>query len=76
MNNLIAAGNLFLKKMDLTDMVLVKLCVGSLGVLAGLRAARRHKKGAGLMAGALFAATWVPLMGKFLRVVTTADEED
>lgn len=74
MNKLIAAGNLYLKKMDLTDLALVKLCVGALGVLVGLGAAKRHKKSLGLFASALFALTWVPLMGKFLRVITATEE--
>lgn len=76
MNKLIAAGNLFLKKMDLTDVALLKLCVGALGVLVGLGAARRHKRSMGFFAGSLFAFTLVPLMGKFIRALTDADVED
>ena len=51
MKKLIAAGNLYLKKMDLTDIALLKLCLGALGVLIGLGAARRHRKSAGVLAG-------------------------
>lgn len=75
MKKLIAAGNLYLKKMDLTDVALLKLCLGSLGVLIGLGCAKRHKKGAGFLAGFLFILTYVPLMGKFLRAVIDADGE-
>ncbi|MBC5736738.1 MULTISPECIES: permease of phosphate ABC transporter [Oscillospiraceae] len=76
MKQLIAAGNLFLKKMDLTDMALVKLCTGSLGVLLGLRAARKHRKGAGFAAGVMFVLTLLPLLAKWINAVTNADEED
>lgn len=74
MNKLIAAGNLYLKKMDLTDVALLKLCAGALGVLVGLSAAKRHKKSTRRFAFALFAFTGVPLVGKFLRALT--DTED
>lgn len=74
MNKLIAAGNLYLKKMDLTDVALLKFCVGALGVLIGLGAAKHHKKGFSFLAGLVFVATWIPLMGKFFRVIT--DSED
>ena len=75
MNKVLAAGNLYLKKMDLTDMALVKLCCISLGTLVGLKAAKKHKVGIGLLAGSLFAATWVPVMGKFLRALTEPEED-
>lgn len=76
MCKLIAAGNLYLKKMDLTDVALLKLCVGSLGFLAGLRAARNHKKTAGILASLLFLGTYIPLMGKFFSVLVETDGED
>ena len=76
MKNLIAAGNLYLKKMELTDMALLKLCVGALGVLIGLGAARKHKKGAGALAGLVFCLTYVPLLGRFFRAVVTGDGEE
>ena len=43
MKKLIAAGNLYLKKMDLFDIALLKLCLGALGVLIGLGAAKKHR---------------------------------
>lgn len=74
MKKLLAAGNMFLKKMDLTDVALLKFCVGALGVLIGLGAAKRHRRGAGALAGLIFVASWIPLMGKFLHVITTVEE--
>lgn len=76
MNKLIAAGNLYLEKMDLTDVALLKICVGALGVLVGLGAAKRHRRSAGFLAGLLFALTWVPLMGKFLGVLVDTGTEN
>ena len=74
MKNLIAAGNLYLKKMDLSDVALLKVCVGALGVLIGLGAAKKHRRGAGLLAGLAFCLTWVPLMGRFLRAIVAGEE--
>lgn len=76
MSKLIAAGNLYLKKMDLTDVALLKLCMGSLGFLGGLWAARRNQKAAGVLASLLFLGTYIPLMGKFLSVLVQTDGED
>lgn len=74
MNKLLAAGNLYLKKMDLTDVALLKLCVGALGVLIGLGCAKRHRKSVGFFAGFLFVVTWIPVMGKFVRALTDTEE--
>ena len=64
MKKLIAAGNLYLKKMDLTDIALLKLCLGALGVLIGLGAPRRHRKSAGGLAGLVFCRTHPALLGR------------
>lgn len=75
MKKLLAAGNLYLKEMDLTDAAMLKFCTGSLGFLLGLGAARHCKKAAGALAGLVFAATLIPLLGKWLRVLTTIRED-
>ena len=74
MKKLIAAGNLYLKHMNLTDIALIKLCVGALGVLVGLKAARRHRKCAGTAAALVFLATYVPLMGRFLSALVRTED--
>lgn len=75
MKKLIDAGNLYLKHMDLTDVALLKICVGSLGVMVGLGAAKRHRRSAGALAGLLFVGTYVPLMGKLVRILVDTGEE-
>lgn len=74
MKKLIAAGNLYLKDMDLTDVALLKICLCSLGVLVGLGASKRHKRPAALLAGGLFVGTYIPLMGKLFKVLLKTEE--
>ena len=74
MKKLIAAGNLYLKQINLADVALLKLCVGALGVLVGLKAARRHRRGAGILAGIVFLVTYVPLMSRFLSALVRTEE--
>ena len=74
MKKLIAAGNLYLKHINLADVALLKLCVWALGVLVGLKAARRHRRGAGILAGIVFLVTYVPLMSRFLSALVRTEE--
>lgn len=74
MKKLIAAGNLYLKQINLADIALLKLCVGALGVLVGLKAARRHRRGVGVAAALVFLVTYVPLMGRFLTSLVRVEE--
>ena len=74
MKKLIAAGNLYLKHINLTDIALIKLCAGALGVLVGLRAARRHRRCAGAVAALALLAAYVPLMGRFLSALVRVED--
>ena len=74
MKKLIAAGNLYLKQINLADIALLKLCMGALGVLVGLQAARRHRRGVGVAAALVFLVTYVPLMGRFLTSLVRVEE--
>jgi hypothetical protein len=74
MKKIIAAGNRYLKKMDLTDVALLKICLTALGVLIGLGSSKRHKKSMSLLAGFAFMGAWIPLMAKFFRAILTQEE--
>ena len=75
MRRLITAENLQPKKRELTAAALLRLCLGALGVLVGLAAARRHRREAGVLAGILFVVTYIPLMGRFLRALADPGEK-
>lgn len=72
--DLMEHGKAFLREMDLKDAARLKLCLFSVGVLAGLGISDRRKKGVGRLAKLVFFTTYLPLMAKFLR--TGVPEED
>ena len=74
MKKLIAAGNLYLKQINLADIALLTRCVGALGVRVGPKAARRHRRGVGVAAALVFLVTYVPLMGRFLKSLVRVEE--
>lgn len=63
------------KQFSLMDFGLLKLCVGSAGVIAGLLVPKKKKKKAIAGASAIFGITLIPLLLKFIRVIIKNDEE-
>ncbi len=53
----------FFKKMDLTDLILVKICVCAFGILLGTSV--KKKKAVGMMAFVAFIVALIPLWQKF-----------
>ncbi|MCL1808722.1 MAG: permease of phosphate ABC transporter [Clostridiales bacterium] len=58
-----------IKKFSLLDFGLLKLCVGSAGLLAGLLVPKKNKKTTLAAASIVFSFTLFPLMLKFVRIV-------
>lgn len=67
MNSLFAAGERYLKRCKWWDIGLLKVCLCALGVLIGLAVPARRKRAAAWTASALFVATYIPLMARFLE---------
>lgn len=59
----------YLEKSDWKDLAMIKFCLFSMGVLAGMRIPEKKQKTAVWIAAAVFAATYIPLMAKFFSVV-------
>ena len=57
MKNLFAIADEYLRQSDWRDLALIKFCLFSMGVLAGV------------LAAATFVVTYLPLMAKFFGVV-------
>ena len=66
MNRLTDAAINILKSCTWRDLALLKICVCALGVLIGLVPAGTKKTARGLGCFLVFAAAYIPLMGKFL----------
>ena len=63
---LFSAADAYIAKMNWKDLALVKLCLCAAGVMLGLAAPKRVRKWAALGAVAVFVATYLPIMLKFL----------
>lgn len=66
MNRLTDAADQYLKSCTWRDLALLKICVCALGVLIGLALPGRKKQRAAWAASLVFAAAYIPLMGRFL----------
>ena len=70
MKKLFDAANRYIETSDWKTIAVLKFCLISLGLMAGMRIRPEHKKPVLIGALCVFAATYVPLMAKFARVFT------
>ena len=69
MKTLFASADEYLQNSDWKDIAVLKLCLLSLGLLAGMQLPAKHRKTARVAAVVIFVATYIPLMTKFLRIL-------
>ena len=75
MKKFLTLGNRYAQESTWKDFALVKFCLFSMGLLAGMRMPKKHKKSAAKAAIFAFSATYVPLMAKVLRIATEKTDE-
>ena len=75
MNKLLSLGNRYAQQSTWKDFALVKFCLFSMGLLAGMHMPEKHRKNAAKAAIFAFSATYVPLMAKVLRIATEKTDE-
>jgi len=68
MKNVITAGEEYIKKMDLADVGLLKICLFSMGLFSGICVTKKNKKKIGFWAMLISTMTIIPLMSKFLQI--------
>jgi hypothetical protein len=68
MNQLFELGNQYAAKSDWRDFALTKICLFSLGVIAGTCIDPQKKKCARIMATGVFGATYIILMKKVYEI--------
>lgn len=71
MKCLFAAADEYLHKSSWKDLALIKFCLCAIGVLWGASLPAKAKKPAIFAAMAVFIATYIPLMTKFLKILTS-----
>lgn len=64
----------YLKQSSWKDLALIKFCLFAMGIMVGMRIPEKNKRAAGWIAYVVFLSTYLPLMTKFLRIVT--EEKD
>mgnify|MGYP007121846675 CR=1 FL=1 len=69
MGKLFVYADDYIKRSSWKDLAMIKFCLFSIGVLAGMRIPEKNRKQAGVAAAVIFAVTYVPLMAKFVSVV-------
>lgn len=75
MKQFLELGNLYAKESSWKDFALVKFCLFSLGLLAGMQISPKHKKGTACLAGGIFVLSYLLLMTKFLRIAARSRKD-
>lgn len=69
MKFLFNSADVYLRQSDWRDLALIKFCLFSMGVIAGILLPSKAKRPAVAAAAAVFAATYIPLMVKYGKIV-------
>ncbi len=75
MKKLFDYANAYIQQSDWKDLAMIKFCLASMGVLIGISLPPKEKKAASWVAGTVFAATYLPLMAKFFRIVAQGEHK-
>lgn len=68
-------ANQYIQESDWKVLATLKLCLLSLGICFGLSLPREKKKPVFALAAAVFIATYIPLMAKFVKICCDNMEE-
>lgn len=74
MRPLFDAADRYLKACTWKDMALLKFCLFGMGLLVGALLPKKQSRAAGGVGAALFTATYIPLMAKFLPFLLNREE--
>lgn len=69
MKFLFNSADAYLRQSDWRDFALIKFCLFSMGVIAGIALPPKAKKPAIVTAAMVFVATYIPLMVKYGKIV-------
>lgn len=69
MKFLFSCADEYINRCSWKDLALLKFCLFSMGILAGMQVLKKDKKTMRMAASVIFVITYIPLMTKFLKVV-------
>lgn len=69
MKFLFDAADRYLKASDWKDIAVLKFCLISLGLMAGTQVPQKHREAVQSASLIIFLVTYIPLMGKFFRIL-------
>ena len=75
MEKLFGYAEEYIKQSDWRTLAALKLCLASLGILIGMALPEKSRKYVKIIASAVFAVTYVPLMAKFFRIAADKPED-
>ena len=69
MKKLLDYADRYIENTTWKDVAMLKFCLFSLGILAGMQIPKKDKKEAGILALAVFVLTYIPLMKKLVDMI-------
>ena len=69
MKKLLDYADRYIENSTWKDVAMLKFCLFSLGILAGMQIPKKDKKEAGILALAVFVLTYIPLMKKLVDMI-------
>lgn len=69
MKRLFDYADQYVQQSDWKDFALVKFCLFSMGILAGMYIPKKKKEYVQIVSITVFLATYIPLMAKFFKIV-------
>jgi hypothetical protein len=75
MKDLFNFATIYVRRCNWKDMALVKVCLCALGILLGLSIPKHNKKRSFIIAGIVFALSYVYLMLKFIKIIMQENQE-
>ncbi len=74
MKQLFYYADKYIQESDWRILAMLKFCLFSMGLLAGMGIPEKGRKKAGMMAALVFLATYIPLMAKFIKIAIKKEE--
>lgn len=76
MKRIFASADEFIRQSNWSDLAILKFCLLSLGLLAGMQVTEKCKKPVKITASVVFTLTYIPLMVKYLRILIGTRTEE